>query len=56
MPFGRPGVTFSDFRRSWGQASNLKISERFPEGARAEVIQQSEGKLSFRGSTKQLNS
>ena len=32
MPFGRPGVTFSDLGGSWRQAWNSMIFERFPGG------------------------
>ena len=56
MPFGRPGVDFSDFWGSWRQAWNFMIFERLPGGPRVERTRQKEGKSFGRGPTKQLNS
>ena len=36
VTFGDPGVTFSDFVGSWGQARNLMIFEGCPGGAQVE--------------------
>ena len=54
MTFGDPGVTFSDFSGSWGQAGNFMIFEGYPGRAQVERTRSDKRSGSFLAPSKQL--
>ena len=49
VSFGDPGDTFTEFLGSWRQAWDVMIFQRYPEGARVEVLHPGEGNGMIRG-------